>query len=153
MEISVKDNGKGMSEEQVENLFKPFVQADSSIQRQYGGTGLGLSITHKLVAMMEGEIDCRSLEGFGSNFIVTLPYCEVPKQTRDISLTLDRLKIAVVGDEDKFEKDLQNQLRIYEAQCEIFPRELFNAQLIDSQQFDYLVITAESFQQLNTEGI
>ncbi|CAM3706557.1 ATP-binding protein [Pseudoalteromonas maricaloris] len=152
MEISVKDNGKGMSEEQVENLFKPFVQADSSIQRQYGGTGLGLSITHKLVAMMEGEIDCRSLEGFGSNFIVTLPYCEVPKQTSAISLTLDRLKIAVVGDEDKFEKDLQNQLRIYEAQCEIFPRELFNAQLIDSQQFDYLVITAEAFQQLTTEG-
>lgn len=152
MEISVKDNGKGMSEEQVENLFKPFVQADSSIQRQYGGTGLGLSITHKLVAMMEGEIDCRSLEGFGSNFIVTLPYCEAPKQTSAISLTLDRLKIAVVGDGDEFEKDMQNQLRIYEAQCEIFPRELFNSQLIDSQQFDYLVITAEAFQQLTTEG-
>ncbi|MEK0160084.1 ATP-binding protein [Pseudoalteromonas piscicida] len=152
MEISVKDNGKGMSEEQVDNLFKPFVQADSSIQRQYGGTGLGLSITHKLVAMMEGEIDCRSLEGFGSNFIVTLPYCEVPKQTSESGLTLDRLKVAVVGDEDKFEKDLQNQLRIHEAQCEIFPRELFNAQLIDSQQFDYLVITAEAFQQLTTEG-
>ncbi|WP_339150051.1 ATP-binding protein [Pseudoalteromonas galatheae] len=152
MEISVKDNGKGMSEEQVDNLFKPFVQADSSIQRQYGGTGLGLSITHKLVSMMEGEIECRSLEGFGSNFIVTLPYHEVPKQNSDSDLTLDRLKIAVVGDEDKFEKDLQNQLRIYEAQCEIFPRELFNAQLIDSQQFDYLVITAEAFQRLTTEG-
>lgn len=46
----------------------------------------------------------------------------------------------------------QNQLRIHEAQCEIFPRELFNAQLITSQQFDYLVITAEAFQQLTTEG-
>ncbi|TMN40303.1 ATP-binding protein [Pseudoalteromonas sp. S2755] len=152
MEISVKDNGKGMSEEQVNNLFKPFVQADSSIQRQYGGTGLGLSITHKLVNMMEGEIECRSLEDFGSNFIVTLPYHEVPKQISDLVLTLDRLKIAVVGDEDKFEKDLQSQLRIYEAQCEIFPRELFNAQLIDSQQFDYLIITAEAFQRLTTEG-
>ncbi|MEJ6473217.1 ATP-binding protein [Pseudoalteromonas piscicida] len=152
MEISVKDNGKGMSEAQVNNLFKPFEQADSSIQRQYGGTGLGLSITHKLVAMMNGEIECRSLEGFGSNFIVMLPYLEVPKQPSELNLSLDRLKIAVVGDEDKFERDLQSQLRIYEAQCEIFPRELFNAQLINSQNFDYLVITAEAFQQLTTEG-
>lgn len=149
--IGVKDNGKGMSNQQVDKLFTPFEQADNSIQRQYGGTGLGLSITNKLVGMMQGEIDCQSLEGVGSQFVVKLPL-NAQQEVADFPFKLTEIKIAVVGDEDKFETDLNAHLTRLQANCEVIPRELFNAQLVDSQRYDYLIITAESFQQLTTEG-
>ncbi len=149
--INVKDNGKGMSNEQVKKLFTPFEQADNSIQRQYGGTGLGLSITNKLVTMMQGEIQCQSLEGVGSQFIVKLPL-NVNQKCAEFTFSLAETKIAIIGDEDKYEVDLSSHLSRLQADCEIIPRELFNAQLIDSQSYDYLIITAESFQQFTTEG-
>ncbi|TMO56653.1 ATP-binding protein [Pseudoalteromonas phenolica] len=149
--ICVKDNGKGMTSKQVDKLFNPFEQADNSVQRKYGGTGLGLSITGKLVEMMKGRIECQSLEGVGTSFSVHLPLSVNVKENCE-ELNFAHLKIAVVGDEDKFELDIANHLQLRNAYCEIIPKELFNAQLIDGQKFDYLIITAESFQQFTTEG-
>jgi signal transduction histidine kinase len=71
--FSVKDTGIGISPEQIENLFKPFAQADVSITRRFGGTGLGLSISHDLAALMGGGIEVRSQIGQGSEFILSLP--------------------------------------------------------------------------------
>jgi len=68
IEFSVKDTGIGMRDEQMERLFTPFEQADSSITRKYGGTGLGLSISQRLVSMMGGSIGVRSKEKEGSTF-------------------------------------------------------------------------------------
>ena len=64
----VRDSGIGMSEEQLEKIFRPFAQADSSTTRRYGGTGLGLTITQRLVRLMGGELDVQSVHGRGSEF-------------------------------------------------------------------------------------
>jgi PAS domain S-box-containing protein len=66
------DNGIGMSEAVQSQLFQPFTQADSSTTRRFGGSGLGLSITHRLVEMLGGEIEVKSKEAEGSEFIVSL---------------------------------------------------------------------------------
>jgi len=72
LKFIIKDSGIGISQEIVEQLFKPFTQADGSITRKYGGTGLGLSITKQLIDMMDGNIQVESKLHVGSVFTVTL---------------------------------------------------------------------------------
>lgn len=74
LEFIIKDSGIGMSNEQIEQLFKPFTQGDSSITRRFGGTGLGLSIVKSLIDMMGGEISVVSVLGEGSTFTILLSY-------------------------------------------------------------------------------
>lgn len=70
----VRDTGIGMTDSQLDVLFKPFNQADGTIARKFGGSGLGLSIVKSLVELMEGSISVESIPGSGSSFFVSLPF-------------------------------------------------------------------------------
>jgi signal transduction histidine kinase len=71
--IQVSDTGIGLTPEQIEKLFQPFVQGDNSTTRQYGGTGLGLAISRRFCQMMGGDITVASEPGHGTTFTVHLP--------------------------------------------------------------------------------
>ncbi len=79
--FTVLDTGIGMSAEQVDRLFQPFTQADTSTTRKYGGTGLGLTITRRFTELLGGHISVESKEGTGTAFTVTLPVT-VPPDTQ-----------------------------------------------------------------------
>ncbi len=70
--IKVADTGIGLTEEQRDRLFQPFVQADSTTTRRFGGSGLGLSIVRRLAEAMGGGVAVDSAPGVGSTFTVTL---------------------------------------------------------------------------------
>ncbi|MDC7224990.1 MAG: ATP-binding protein [Spirochaetales bacterium] len=72
--FKIRDEGIGMSEEQLEKLFTPFTQADNSISRQYGGSGLGMAICFQLIQLMDGTINVQSVKGEGTLISFVIPF-------------------------------------------------------------------------------
>jgi PAS domain S-box-containing protein len=72
--ISIVDTGIGIKHEDQAKLFQPFVQIDSSLNRQYEGTGLGLALVKRIVEMHGGDVSLHSELGVGSCFTLRLPY-------------------------------------------------------------------------------
>ena len=88
--FSVSDTGVGMTSEQLERLFQPFEQADSSTTRKYGGTGLGLTISRRLAEIMGGDISVSSTPDSGSTFVLHLPCvpAEIPVEVEAPVVTI-----------------------------------------------------------------
>lgn len=76
--LSVKDTGKGMTDEEKQKVFQAFTRLKSA--QGIEGTGLGLSITQELVSLLGGEIILHSTLGKGSTFIVTIPIESAPME-------------------------------------------------------------------------
>jgi PAS domain S-box-containing protein len=73
LSIKVKDNGIGINEEQIDEIFRPFHQVDSSTVRRHDGIGVGLALIKQIVEFLDGTIEVQSTKGEGSLFSVTLP--------------------------------------------------------------------------------
>ena len=71
--ISVKDNGVGISSEDIHRIFDRFYRVDKARSRETGGTGLGLSIAHSAIEFHNGVIEVSSAPGEGSEFRIVLP--------------------------------------------------------------------------------
>jgi len=83
--FEVKDSGIGMTPEQIEKVFAPFIQAESGTTRKYGGTGLGLTITNYLVELMGGMLTVESTPGVGSKFGFELSFDTIDVSKDDLS--------------------------------------------------------------------
>jgi CheY-like chemotaxis protein/nitrogen-specific signal transduction histidine kinase len=81
--FTVVDTGIGMTPAQVQQLFQPFTQADSSVSRRFGGTGLGLALSQRFVQMLGGELSVESRPQAGSTFTVRIPVNTAGMETRD----------------------------------------------------------------------
>ncbi|RYZ56398.1 MAG: PAS domain-containing sensor histidine kinase, partial [Proteobacteria bacterium] len=108
----VSDTGEGISSEQRDRLFAPFMQADVSTTRKFGGTGLGLALSKKLANLLLGDVILSdSAPGKGSTFTITIalvtgesnPTVRAERETSaqikiDAEFDLSSLKILVVDD-------------------------------------------------------
>jgi CheY-like chemotaxis protein len=75
--ISIIDTGIGISTSDLNRIFEPFTQAESSMSRRYGGAGLGLSISRGLAENMRGSLTVKSRPGAGSRFELRFPALQV----------------------------------------------------------------------------
>ena len=74
MEFVCRDTGIGMTEEFQKYIFEPFAQEHAGSRTKFAGTGLGMPITKKLVEKMGGTITFESKEGFGTTFVIRVPF-------------------------------------------------------------------------------
>ena len=80
--FKVQDTGAGIAADELEDLFKPFVQTKTGIE-SCQGTGLGLSISQSLVQLLGGKIEVETVVGRGTTFMVYLPFRQTSKSELD----------------------------------------------------------------------
>lgn len=103
LHISVSDTGIGIPADKLDQIFRPFEQAESSTTRRFGGTGLGLAISQQLVEMMHGRIWIDSEYGRGSTFHFTAEFGIAADQHRPAPAELDSLlELPVLVVDDNF---------------------------------------------------
>ena len=78
IQIEIEDNGKGIAQKDLANIFERFYRVDKSHSKEIGGTGLGLAITRSAVTMHHGTIQVASKEGEGTTFTVRIPLSYIP---------------------------------------------------------------------------
>lgn len=106
-EITIRDNGKGISPEFLPYVFEYFRQENSSTTRKFGGLGLGLAIVHHLVELHGGTVQAESLgEELGATFTVSLPLLVTQRNTysdREPSIPssdLSGIRILIIDDDE-----------------------------------------------------
>lgn len=147
--FSIQDEGIGMSSEQVERIFEPFEQAETSTSRKYGGTGLGLSITKRIVEKMNGSITVNSVMNQGTHFFVTIPMKKSTEEaeqakpyTPDFSFLAN--KNILIVDDEPFNRLLLNGL-LKSSTAHIFEAEngVKALEIIANEQIDLLLLDVQ----------
>ena len=123
LQIEVCDSGIGIGRADMERLFEPFVQIDSSLARQYQGTGLGLTLVRRLCALHGGCVGLRSSKGVGTTFCVWLPLRLVDLQRTAVEVQPVRpdakaFPLALVVDDDARAAGLL-RVQLESAGCEV----------------------------------
>lgn len=85
LSLSVSDTGIGMSREQLDVLFEPFVRFDEALTQRHSGAGISLAIAQRLCMVMGGTIAATSQPGKGSTFLVTIPLVAACAPLRTVS--------------------------------------------------------------------
>jgi len=91
IQFFVIDTGVGISKKDQQNIFEPFIQENSVINKNLGGTGLGLSITKNLVSLLGGEIWVESEKDKGASFYFNIPYVTPNLKPESKEKTLSKL--------------------------------------------------------------
>ena len=153
--FTVRDTGIGMTEEQIEKLFKPFEQGDSSITRRFGGSGLGLAIVKSFVDMMGGEIKVFSTSGEGTTVIVSLAL-PVDREKEDVykkalsARQFRELRALVLEKTGANMNLIESYLCSFGMQCELTSSETSAVSILEAAErtfarpFDLLIVDYET---------
>jgi len=149
LRVSVADTGIGLSPDQVERLFQPFSQADSSVTRRFGGTGLGLAISRQLVELMGGAIGVESSLGKGSVFHlqIELELQQRPAPRRAVRMELSGKRILLVDSHDASRASIASHLEAWGCRVQQVREEssvlfLLESSVLQDDPFDVVLVDA-----------
>lgn len=133
IKIDVLDEGIGIDESELDDIFKEFHQVDGSYTRKVGGTGLGLAITKRFVEILKGRIEVKSEIGVGSTFTVYLP---TDYNSTDESLIKEELKLSLEASQqaEKVVAFIENDFSTRRLYCEYLRQEGFSPISIDDKE-------------------
>ena len=144
IKLVFQDQGIGMSKEQLDKTFEPFVQGETASTKQVGGTGLGLVITQKLVHQMGGQINTQSTLEIGTTVTVLLPIkvFDGPNETPDISQT----KVEMLTEKGRFSRRLSKFVDHlnYKEQTRSVRQDLEDYAIPDEQEAVYILFSEDS---------
>ncbi|MEM9157779.1 MAG: PAS domain-containing protein [Verrucomicrobiota bacterium] len=141
LRFEVRDTGIGISNKIVEQLFRPFTQADSNTTRKFGGTGLGLSICKSLVEMMGGEIGVSSEVEQGASFWFEVPIAgECIARTESVDMVGKRVAICLGS---------PTQSSVLSLWCGYWGGECVVAPILEELEgaFDFVVMDARHYEE------
>ncbi|MCM8538713.1 MAG: response regulator [Lentisphaeraceae bacterium] len=139
----VEDSGIGMKKDTQKKIFSAYTQADSSTARKFGGTGLGMTICKHFVEKMGGQIEVKSQENVGTNFIfnIILRTCEKPveedSETLDNSI-IENLRVLVVEDNQANQKLISLLLKKLKCRFSIAENGQKALETLKSNEFDII---------------
>ncbi len=155
LQVSVDDSGIGIRPEVRDQLFEPFVQGDSSIQKRFGGTGLGLAISRSLMERMDGRIWLADSTLGGSRFCIALPVAEevaAVADGEDLRNALPGLRVLVADSHAVSRRAIKNTLLYFGMEVYLQPQRLSLEAVLqeaveDARAFEVLVVggKAEEF--------
>ena len=144
IKLVFQDQGIGMSKEQLDKTFEPFVQGETASTKRVGGTGLGLVITQKLVHQMGGQINTQSTLEIGTTVTVLLPIkvFDGPNETPDISQT----KVEMLTEKGRFNRRLSKFVDHlnYKEQTRSVRQDLEDYAIPDEQEAVYILFSEDS---------
>ncbi|MDR1088052.1 MAG: response regulator [Coriobacteriales bacterium] len=144
--FDVVDTGIGIREEDLGSLFTEFEQLDVVRNKHITGTGLGLAITKRLVELLDGRIEVRSVYGEGSTFSILLPF--KPGSTEDLPIAFDETikfsapgaHVLIVDDVDVNIEIAEFMLEPYEVTIEKAHNGLRAVELAREKHFDLILM-------------
>ncbi len=146
-EFLVKDSGIGMKEEEIENVFESFSQANSTINRKFGGTGLGLSICKKLVEKFGGKINVQSAYKVGSSFSFSITFEKHKEEKHTIKVepaitnqNLSKMKILLAEDNNINVFILNNFLKKWGADVTVVENGKLALEMLNHEHFDIVLM-------------
>lgn len=147
LRFSVKDTGIGIQEDQVQNIFERFTQAEESTTRRFGGTGLGLSIVKQLVELHNAEIHVKSKHGQGSEFFFVLAYKKanyIEKLNQPLSANnLGELKILLCEDNSLNQKLVKSVMHNFGFDLDIAENGEAGIEFLSKNQYDLILMDLE----------
>jgi CheY-like chemotaxis protein len=145
LKFEVIDNGSGIPEETVNNLFESYSQASVDTSRKFGGTGLGLNISQKLVNKMGGTIKVESKTNVGSNFYFTLNLITGDSQIHDLKLSLKKpaneYNILILDENKNTVESIEKQLNYWDIKSHNCSNLDEGIELLNRNNFDLVLVS------------
>ena len=145
--MEIADSGRGIKQEDVDNLFGEYIRVDTDLNNGIEGVGLGLTITKRLVSAMGGDITVQSEYGKGSTFTVTLPQkIHTPKKLASVENPQDK-RALIYETREIYAKSIADSIENLGSSCVVAANDDELRGALAAESFDFIFTSLKLYEQ------